>query len=111
MGRPPCAPGGEGVGGGREWSGKASHPRLPPVIIRAVQDIRLAGTEQVRHTGHPSYPACSGTVSLVKHVDHMNPTPLYTQRADILRVMITSGDLQPRSPLPSESYPQQEHGV
>lgn len=44
-------------------------------------------------------------------VDHMNPAPLYTQLADILREMITSGELQPRSPLPSESYLQQEHGV
>jgi GntR family transcriptional regulator len=41
----------------------------------------------------------------------MNPTPLYAQLADILREMITSGELQPRSPLPSESYLQQEQGV
>jgi GntR family transcriptional regulator len=41
----------------------------------------------------------------------MDPTPLYTQLADILRRMITSGELQPRSLLPSESYLQQEHGV
>jgi GntR family transcriptional regulator len=41
----------------------------------------------------------------------MNPTPLYTQLADILRAMITSGELEPRSPLPSESYLQQEHGI
>ena len=41
----------------------------------------------------------------------MDPTPLYAQLADILRRMITSGELQPRSPLPSESYLQQEHGV
>jgi DNA-binding GntR family transcriptional regulator len=41
----------------------------------------------------------------------MNPIPLYTQLADILREMITSGELEPRSPLPSESYLQQEHGV
>ncbi len=44
-------------------------------------------------------------------VDHMDPTPLYTQLADILREMIKSGELQPRSPLPSESYLQQEQGV
>ena len=44
-------------------------------------------------------------------VDHMNPTPLYTQLADILREMIKSGELPPRSLLPSESYLQQEHGV
>jgi GntR family transcriptional regulator len=41
----------------------------------------------------------------------MNPVPLYTQLADILREMITSGELQPRSPLPSESYLQQEQGI
>jgi len=41
----------------------------------------------------------------------MDPTPLYEQLADILRRMITAGELQPRSPLPSESYLQQEHGV
>ena len=47
----------------------------------------------------------------MNHVDHMNPTPLYTQLAGILREMITSGELQPRSTLPSESYLQQEQGV
>jgi GntR family transcriptional regulator len=47
----------------------------------------------------------------VNHVDHMDPTPLYAQLADILRRLITSGELQPRSALPSESYLQQEHGV
>ena len=41
----------------------------------------------------------------------MNPTPMYAQLADILREMITSGELEPRSPLPSESYLQQEHGI
>jgi DNA-binding GntR family transcriptional regulator len=41
----------------------------------------------------------------------MNPTPLYTQLADILREMITSGELQPRSLMPSESYLQQEQGI
>jgi GntR family transcriptional regulator len=41
----------------------------------------------------------------------MNPTPLYIQLAGILRAMITSGELEPRSPVPSESYLQQEHGV
>lgn len=47
----------------------------------------------------------------MNHVDNMNPTPLYAQLADILREMITSGQLEPRSPLPSESYLQQEQGV
>jgi DNA-binding GntR family transcriptional regulator len=41
----------------------------------------------------------------------MDPTPLYTQLANILRDMIKSGELQPRAPLPSESYLQQEQGV
>jgi DNA-binding GntR family transcriptional regulator len=41
----------------------------------------------------------------------MDPTPLYVQLADILREMITSGELEPRSALPSESYLQQEQGV
>jgi GntR family transcriptional regulator len=41
----------------------------------------------------------------------MDPIPMYTQLADILREMITSGELEPRSPLPSESYLQQEHGI
>jgi len=50
-------------------------------------------------------------VCLVRNVDHMDPTPLYTQLANILRDMIKSGELQPRAPLPSESYLQQEQGV
>jgi GntR family transcriptional regulator len=50
-------------------------------------------------------------VCLVHHADHMDPTPLYVQLASILRGMITSGELQPRAPLPSESYLQQEQGV
>jgi GntR family transcriptional regulator len=41
----------------------------------------------------------------------MDLTPLYTQLANILREMIKSGELQPRAPLPSESYLQQEQGV
>jgi DNA-binding GntR family transcriptional regulator len=41
----------------------------------------------------------------------MDPTPLYVQLANILRGMIESGELQPRAPLPSESYLQQEQGV
>jgi len=41
----------------------------------------------------------------------MDPTPLYTQLANILRNMIKSGELQQRAPLPSESYLQQEQGV
>ena len=41
----------------------------------------------------------------------MDPTPLYVQLADVLRGMIESGELQPRAPLPSESYLQEEQGV
>jgi DNA-binding GntR family transcriptional regulator len=41
----------------------------------------------------------------------MDPTPLYVQLANVLRGMIESGELQPRAPLPSESYLQQEHGI
>ena len=44
-------------------------------------------------------------------VDHRSPTPLYVQLAAILREQITSGELAPDAPLPSESYLQQEHGV
>jgi GntR family transcriptional regulator len=44
-------------------------------------------------------------------MDKMDPTPLYVQLADVLRGMIASGELQPRSTLPSESYLQQEQGV
>ena len=82
----------------------AAHPRT----IRA---RRITQPIQARHTGHSCYPACSDTVSLVKHVDHMDLAPLYAQLADLLREMITSGELQPRSTLPSESYLQQEQGV
>jgi GntR family transcriptional regulator len=90
---------------------KASRPPPRLLSVRAIRVIRLAGPERVIHTGHLSYPACSDTVVLVNHVDHMDPTPLYVQLAGILRRMITSGELQPRSALPSESYLQQEHGV
>jgi DNA-binding GntR family transcriptional regulator len=41
----------------------------------------------------------------------MDPTPLPAQLAIILRGMIESGELQPRAPLPSESYLQQEQRV
>jgi GntR family transcriptional regulator len=91
-----------------------STPAAAPMTIRAGRVGRLARPSRVGHTGHLGYPTCSDTVFLVnpvRLVDHMNPTPLYIQLADILRVMITSGELQPRSPLPSESYLQQEQGV
>jgi DNA-binding GntR family transcriptional regulator len=44
-------------------------------------------------------------------VDHLDPTPLYEQLAAVLRRMITSGELQPRDALPSESQLMGEHGV
>jgi GntR family transcriptional regulator len=47
----------------------------------------------------------------VHHVDHLDPTPLFVQLANVLRGMIESGELQPRAPLPSESYLQEEQGV
>jgi GntR family transcriptional regulator len=88
---------------------KASHPvGAHNGSIRAVQAVRLTW---VRHTRHISCPTWTDTVCLVHHVDHMDPTPLYTQLANILRDMIQSGELQPRAPLPSESYLQQEQGV
>jgi DNA-binding GntR family transcriptional regulator len=45
------------------------------------------------------------------HVDHLDPVPLHAQLADILRRAITSGQYQPRDPLPSESQLMGEHGV
>ena len=47
----------------------------------------------------------------MKLVDVMDPTPLYVQLAHVLREMIASGELEPRSTLPSETYLQQEHEV
>jgi GntR family transcriptional regulator len=44
-------------------------------------------------------------------VDHLDPVPLWEQLAAILRAQIVSGELPPRSPLPSESQLQQFHGV
>ena len=44
-------------------------------------------------------------------VDPLSPVPLYVQLADVLAGMIERGELAPGSPLPSESYLQQEHGL
>ena len=44
-------------------------------------------------------------------VDHFDATPLYLQLAAILRGAIESGQIQPRQPVPSESYLMGEHGV
>ena len=71
----------------------------------------MVATVAIEHTAHIGASACPDIVVLVNHVDPLNPTPLYIQLADILREMITSGELPPRSPLPSESSLQQEQGV
>lgn len=44
-------------------------------------------------------------------VDRFDETPLYLQLAAILRRAIESGQLQPRDPVPSETYLMQEHGL
>jgi GntR family transcriptional regulator len=97
------------AGGALEADAEGIAPRRRTrLTIRVGQAVRPT---RVRHTGHTGYPAWPDTVCLVHHVDHMDPTPLYVQLASILRGLITSGELQPRAPLPSESYLQQEQGV
>jgi GntR family transcriptional regulator len=44
-------------------------------------------------------------------VDHESDVPPYRQLAAILKGRIESGDLAPRSPLPSITRLQQEHGL
>ena len=44
-------------------------------------------------------------------IDRFDETPLYLQLAAILRRAIESGQLQPRDPVPSETYLMQEHGL
>jgi GntR family transcriptional regulator len=44
-------------------------------------------------------------------IDRWDPLPVYAQLAAILREQIESGELQPRQPLPSESYLVQRYGV
>ncbi|WP_336208219.1 GntR family transcriptional regulator [Nonomuraea sp. LPB2021202275-12-8] len=44
-------------------------------------------------------------------VDQLNPEPLWSQLAAILREQIKAGDYEPRQVLPSEAHLQQEHGV
>ena len=44
-------------------------------------------------------------------VDHDSDVPPYRQLAAILRAQIDAGDLAPRSPLPSITRLQQEHGL
>lgn len=90
---------------------EASRPRRRIITIRAVRIIRLVAMVAIEHTTHITASTCLDIVARVDHVDPLNPTPLYVQLAGILREMITSGELPPRSPLPSESYLQQEQGV
>jgi GntR family transcriptional regulator len=47
----------------------------------------------------------------VPEIDHYGPTPLYIQLADILREQITSGEIEPGRPLPSQRTLIQEHGL
>jgi DNA-binding GntR family transcriptional regulator len=44
-------------------------------------------------------------------VDHLDPTPLTVQLANVLRARIVSGELAKGQSLPSEKTLQQEHGV
>lgn len=44
-------------------------------------------------------------------IDRHDPVPIYQQLAGFIRRAIESGELTPRSPLPSESYLQQRYGV
>src|SRR5713226_7814085 len=44
-------------------------------------------------------------------VDPQSATPVYVQVADIVRLRIESGELQPDRPVPSESQLQQEPGI
>jgi DNA-binding GntR family transcriptional regulator len=44
-------------------------------------------------------------------VDHRDPTPLYQQLAGILRARIKAGEWDEDTPLPSESYLQQQYGL
>jgi DNA-binding GntR family transcriptional regulator len=44
-------------------------------------------------------------------IDHQSARPVYLQLADILRAMITSGQIPPDRPLPSVKQLQQAYGV
>ena len=44
-------------------------------------------------------------------VDHLDPTPLYEQVAEVLTRKIEAGELQPRQALPSETELAREFGV
>lgn len=44
-------------------------------------------------------------------IDHLSPTPLHVQLANILAARIERGELRPGQAIPSELTLQQEHGV
>ena len=44
-------------------------------------------------------------------VDHFDPTPKHLQIAAIVREQIRAGELEPMTPIPSESRMEQIHGV
>jgi DNA-binding transcriptional regulator YhcF (GntR family) len=44
-------------------------------------------------------------------IDPMSGVPVYRQLADLLREQIASGELAPRTPLPSAKTLAQEHGI
>jgi DNA-binding transcriptional regulator YhcF (GntR family) len=44
-------------------------------------------------------------------IDPMSGVPVYRQLADLLRARILSGEIPPRTPLPSARTLSQEHGI
>lgn len=44
-------------------------------------------------------------------IDRFDPTPIYKQVAQAIRVRIQSGELQPKDPVPSESKLVAEYGI
>jgi GntR family transcriptional regulator len=44
-------------------------------------------------------------------IDHLSGVPVYRQLADLLRKQIASGEIPPRTPLPSTKQLSQEHGL
>ena len=63
----------------------------------------------VRYRGYGTSQVAGKVVAVP--VDQMDPEPLWSQLAAILRKQIKSGELAPGALLPSESYLQEEHGV
>lgn len=46
-----------------------------------------------------------------EQIDHEGPEPVYRQLAQIIRVRIQNGELQPNRPIPSETALNQEFGL